>query len=176
MSRNFPKMESPELVIYAPMRTQMIKSTWECLSSVIDEGKYMNFMEPPTLEQSCSYLGRILDHCFPVYAALLPGLRVIGSCDICPSPHASLAHIGTLGLFVHKDYREMGVGRTLIELSLKKAQTLRLERVELEVFKSNTRAHNLYKSLGFVEEGIKTRGRKVDGVYDDIIMMVKFLK
>jgi RimJ/RimL family protein N-acetyltransferase len=46
-----------------------------------------------------------------------------------------------------------------------------LERIELEVFASNTRAFALYEKLGFVTEGVKRRARKLDGQYDDNVLM-----
>lgn len=48
-------------------------------------------------------------------------------------------------------------------------------RVELEVFASNTAAIALYEKLGFVVEGRKSRARKVDGAYDDDLIMARFL-
>jgi RimJ/RimL family protein N-acetyltransferase len=38
-----------------------------------------------------------------------------------------------------------------------------LERIELEVFASNTGANRLYEKAGFVVEGVKKKRRKLDG-------------
>jgi len=46
----------------------------------------------------------------------------------------------------------------------------------LGVFSSNEPAIALYRSLGFQEEGRKKRGRFVDGIYDDVILMALELK
>ena len=43
--------------------------------------------------------------------------------------------------------------------------------IELEVFASNTAAIALYRALGFVTEGTKRRARKLDGEYDDNVVM-----
>ena len=45
-----------------------------------------------------------------------------------------------------------------------------LERIELEVFASNTVAKKLCEKFGFHEEGRKRKARKLDGVYDDIVL------
>jgi RimJ/RimL family protein N-acetyltransferase len=42
------------------------------------------------------------------------------------------------------------------------------------VFASNANAAALYRKVGFVHEGTRVRGRKVDGVYDDVHMMAYF--
>jgi hypothetical protein len=39
------------------------------------------------------------------------------------------------------------------------------------VFASNTRAIRLYERLGFVHEGVRHRARKIDGAYDDNVMI-----
>lgn len=46
-----------------------------------------------------------------------------------------------------------------------------MERIELEVFASNARAIRLYERLGFVTEGVKRGARKLDGVYEDNVLM-----
>ena len=50
----------------------------------------------------------------------------------------------------------------------------RFERIELEVFSSNQKAIQLYKSFGFVFEGRKRTARKLDGICDDFLMYAKF--
>jgi ribosomal protein S18 acetylase RimI-like enzyme len=72
---------------------------------------------------------------------------------------------------VLKGYRGMGIGRGLLMAALDKARARGLERIELEVFASNQAAIALYKSAGFVIEGIKKRGRKLEGIYDDVVCM-----
>jgi RimJ/RimL family protein N-acetyltransferase len=59
---------------------------------------------------------------------------------------------------------------------VEQAHSIGIERVELEVYASNTHARHLYETFGFIVEGRKTRGRKLDGVYDDIIDMVLILE
>jgi ribosomal protein S18 acetylase RimI-like enzyme len=69
------------------------------------------------------------------------------------------------------EVRGRGVGRRLAEAAIAAAKEQGAERIELEVFASNTRAIALYEKLGFVREGVKRRARKLDGEYDDIVQM-----
>jgi RimJ/RimL family protein N-acetyltransferase len=39
------------------------------------------------------------------------------------------------------------------------------------VFGSNVSAIALYERLGFVRDGVKRNARKLDGDYDDVVMM-----
>ena len=70
-------------------------------------------------------------------------------------------------------WRGRGIGRQLVAEVLRRAQQLGLEILELEVFASNAPALALYKKFGFVHHGLRPRARKIDGRYDDIILMGK---
>jgi ribosomal protein S18 acetylase RimI-like enzyme len=71
-------------------------------------------------------------------------------------------------------WRGQGLGRRLIEITLAAAAG-RFEQVDLDVYGQIARALALYRSVGFVEQGRKRGGRKLDGVYDDIVLMTRFL-
>ena len=93
------------------------------------------------------------DHSF---VAVLPDGTLIGAATlrVCPSPR--MRHVGTVGLFVHTEYQNMGVGTALLKTLLDLADNwLMLVRVELEVFADNQRAIHLYETLGFETEGRK---------------------
>ena len=47
--------------------------------------------------------------------------------------------------------------------------------MELEVFESNLPAVRLYMKMGFSVEGRRVKARKLEGVYDNIILMGAFI-
>ena len=81
-----------------------------------------------------------------------------------------LTHAGRLGMGLLLKYRGQGWGTKLVAEALPIAFKTGLERIELEVFASNVVAIKLYKHFGFREEGRKRMARKLDGVYDDVIL------
>jgi ribosomal-protein-alanine N-acetyltransferase len=56
---------------------------------------------------------------------------------------------------VRKDLRGKGIGRKLVEAVLDRARSTGAGRVLLEVRRSNLEAQNLYRSLGFIEAGVR---------------------
>jgi ribosomal protein S18 acetylase RimI-like enzyme len=72
------------------------------------------------------------------------------------------------------EYRGRGLGRRLATQAIESARQAGIERVELEVFASNQPAIALYRTLGFVIEGVKKMARKLDGTYDDNVLMALF--
>ena len=92
--------------------------------------------------------------------------------------HARMAHHGTFGISVHADWRGKGVGTALIETLLDWAAAHPvIEKVCLGVWANNPGAQNLYKRLGFVEEGRSARHFRIGpGEYVDDIDMGIFVK
>lgn len=106
----------------------------------------------------------------------LEGETVVGWCDIVPGKAANgFGHIGRLGMGVRREWRRRGIGRQLLEACLRQASQAGLEKVELEVYTDNQAAIRLYKELGFLEEGLRRRARRLDGRYQDIELMALWL-
>lgn len=101
--------------------------------------------------------------------------EIVGWCDIVRHTFEGMRHAGRLGMGVRRDRRSTGIGRKLLEAATEKAQGSGIERIELEVFASNYPAIRLYESVGFVLEGRKVAGRKLDGCADDILLYAKRL-
>ena len=86
---------------------------------------------------------------------------------------AATSHVVRLTIAVHEGHQRRGVGRALMNELLRWARSNpRVEKVELQVRSSNERAIALYRSLGFVEEGRKTRRLKIgpNEYLDDVYM------
>ena len=97
--------------------------------------------------------------------------RIVAWCDIIPKTGLGYTHVGTLGMGVLKEWRRSGLGRKLILECLVLARAKGLEKVELSVYADNLAAIRLYESVGFSHEGIRPAARKLDGAYQDEILM-----
>ena len=99
---------------------------------------------------------------------------VIGWCDITPASFEGMTHVGRLGMGVKAGFRDQGIGKALLKAALERAFRQGLERVELEVFRSNAPAVHLYEAHGFLREGVKVGARKLDGMVDDVLLFAAF--
>lgn len=99
---------------------------------------------------------------------------VVGWCDITPLSFEGMTHVGRIGMGVARVFRGRGIGRRLLTTAVNQAFSNRLERVELEVFRSNEAAVRLYEAHGFVREGVKVSARRLDGQDDDILAYARF--
>ena len=87
-----------------------------------------------------------------------------------------LSHTGTFGMMVDKRLRGKGIGKALIsELLAWAKQNPYIEKVSLGVFSTNEPAIELYKKMGFIEEGRKVKEFKVKDSYVDDILMYQFV-
>ncbi|MBN3555829.1 GNAT family N-acetyltransferase [Fictibacillus nanhaiensis] len=102
--------------------------------------------------------------------------EIVGVIDFRNGNKEKIAHQGSLAMTVLPHFRNLGVGRALLESLIswgKNSKTI--EKICLEVMEDNHGAIQLYKSLNFVEEGRKAKAVKMDGRYQDLIMMALFV-
>ena len=144
------------------------------VDAVCREKRYLATLEGPPLESSIQFVACNVKAGHPQFVAEDAEGRIVGWCDAIPGG-AGTAHIGGLGMGVLKDFRGQGIGKRLLQATIDGARRIGLEKIELSVYSSNEAAIALYRSLGFVEEGLKKRGRLVEGIYDDVLLMALHL-
>jgi ribosomal protein S18 acetylase RimI-like enzyme len=157
-----------------PISEKHIESFHSCLDSVAHERRYLGFLKAPPIESIREFVESNIRGKIPQYVAD-DGDRVVGWCDITPSKGDGFTHVGRLGMGVLDGYRGKGYGTRLMEEAIQAAKNSGIERIELEVYASNVPAIKLYEKRGFVHEGAKRKARKLDGAYDDILMMALFV-
>lgn len=97
---------------------------------------------------------------------------VIGTAGLSVNANPRLRHSGSIGIMVHKDYQNVGVGTALMKALLDIADNwLMLVRVDLSVFEDNEIAIHLYEKLGFEREGVKRLAAIRNGSYVNEILM-----
>ncbi|HZT95742.1 MAG TPA: GNAT family N-acetyltransferase [Chloroflexota bacterium] len=94
--------------------------------------------------------------------------RVVGSAMLQAEARPRRRFCGYIGMGVHDDFQNLGVGSALMEAMMDLADNwLGLHRVELTVYADNAGAVHLYQKFGFEIEGTARdfafrRGRYVD--------------
>lgn len=118
-----------------------------------------------------------------VLAAEVPGIEgIAGEVRVRRHPYSMVRHVGVLSLGVHPAAQGQGLGRLLMDRLLTLIRDHRdddggrYRRVELCVRGDNPRAQSLYRSLGFVQEGVrKNYVLGDDGRFVDDLMMALML-
>lgn len=156
-------------VVVRPVTLGDVPGVRDCVGAVAGEHRYLAVTRPFSLQETALYVARIVEAGHPYFVADDAG-DVVGWCDVVPKMGHVHAHVGVLGMGLREGHRGRGLGSRLIDATLRAARE-RFEQVELSVYETNANAQRLYRKFGFVERGRWPRGRKVDGVADDVILM-----
>lgn len=99
---------------------------------------------------------------------------IIGTAALNVYANHRLRHSASIGVMVHKDYQNNGVGTALMKALIDIADNwLILVRIELTVFEDNEKAICLYEKFGFEKEGIKKLAGIRNGKYTNEILMAR---
>jgi ribosomal protein S18 acetylase RimI-like enzyme len=165
---------NPDAVAIRPIALGDVVALRDCVDAVMRERHYLAYQEPFSVEETRAFVARNMRERNPHWVAS-QGFRIVGWCDIRRDSIPVHTHCATLGMGVLDAYRGRGLGERLIRAALEDARVQGFERVELSVYAKNARAHSLYRKIGFLHEGMRIRGKKLDGEYDDVHMLVYFL-
>ncbi|MGO7536647.1 GNAT family N-acetyltransferase [Rhizobium leguminosarum] len=153
-----------------PIAAAHIDSFHHALDVVAREKKYLSMLEATPLPQTREFVMSMIAKRNPQFVATAQD-KVVGWCDISRHFFPSHAHRGNLGMGILPAYRGKGLGRMLIETTLRAAQKSGFARVELDVYEDNARAIALYEKMGFAREGIVRHAARIDGRFIDAISM-----
>ncbi|TWB18260.1 acetyltransferase (GNAT) family protein [Rhizobium sp. ERR 1071] len=156
-----------------PISADHIEGFHKALDTVAREREYLSLLEAFPLEETRIFVLGMIEKGNPQFVALADG-KVVGWCDISRHGFPSHAHAGRLGMGIIPAYRGRGLGRRLLEATLRAARDAEIECIELSVHADNDRAIALYEKVGFVREGLARNSVRIDGRYKDAIHMAFF--
>ncbi len=145
------------------------------LNAVIAERRYSAMSEPFSVEAESDFIASMDDR-GAIFVAEVEG-QIVGFQTIEPFATYSraLAHVAVIGTFVLQDLRGQGIGAQLLETTLDFAYLMGYEKFIAYVRASNDEAQAFYQKLGFVPKGTLEQQVKIDGQYDDQVLMEMFI-
>lgn len=151
--------------------TRRVASETDFLVTTVEEVTF-------TEEQERAWIKQHTDNSCSMLLAAEIDNHIVGILSYRGETRKRLAHQGTFGISVRKEWHNHGIGRKLIETMLNWAKcNPTIERVNLEVFSSNLGAIHLYRALGFQEEGRRIHYVKLNNEnYVDEVLMSRFVK
>lgn len=98
--------------------------------------------------------------------------KIIGIATINSNQKARTRHVGVLGIVIEKRYWGLGLGRKLMNLLINWAKTNNItKKILLLTNENNIAAQELYKKIGFIEEGLLKKDNYINGVYYNTVIM-----
>ncbi|MCW8802311.1 MAG: GNAT family N-acetyltransferase [Candidatus Bathyarchaeota archaeon] len=164
-------------IVFRPEKPDDTEMLWVMFSTL--SKKSASYLLPPfSRERIESWTSEIdYDEVLAIVAVLQEkdNKRIIGTTSLRFNSQKPLKHNAELGLTIHDDYQNMGIGSALLKHIIKVARTKKLKKIHLNVSATNKRAIHLYKKAGFTTEGILQRESYVNGRYRDEYRMAHFL-
>ncbi len=107
------------------------------------------------------------DVCF----VAVDGRTIVGQADCHGGRHSKDRHTGLVGIAIRDGWRDVGLGRILMNRVLDWMRARGFRKAVLSAFSTNDRARHLYDSLGFQVEGVRKRMYVIRGEYVDDVLM-----
>ena len=145
-----------------------------CVALVAAERRHIGRIEAPPLEDSRKWMRSVIEASYPFFV-VTDASTVVGWCDVGRRDAEGFRHTAELGMGLRAEARRRGLGAQLLDRAIEASRRRGVEKLELQVYASNVAARRLYERFGFVVEGTRVRARKLDGKYDDVILMGLFL-
>ncbi len=164
-------------VKFRPEQSGDTEMLWKMFSTLSKES-VSNLLPPFTRERVESWTSNINSNEVLAIVAVIGekgDQQIIGDASLKFNLQKALKHKAELGITVHDDYQNMGIGTALLNHLIKIARMKKLRKVWLQVSIHNDRAINMYKKAGFEIEGRLCKESYVDGKYRNEYRMALFL-
>lgn len=125
-----------------------------------------------TVDQERECLKQVAANERAFFLIAVDGGRAVGHLHLAAEEKPHYRHAGRLGMAVARQYRQMGIGRRLLETAIQEAKGWPgFCRIELIVAPWNAPAIKLYRSMGFIQEGVLRKRAKLRTAPHDMILM-----
>ncbi|MGB9134692.1 MAG: GNAT family protein [Candidatus Bathyarchaeia archaeon] len=178
----YPKEWEKEVLLKdgtkAFLRPELLTDTemlWEMFST-LSKASLDNLVEPFTRERIEGWTSN-MDYSknLPILALVEEKKRVIGSVSLSFYSSEANRHKAELGITIHDDYQNLGLGTVMISHLLGIASKKGLRKVFLLVNTTNSRAIHVYQKCGFKIEARLEKEHSLEGELRDDYRMAVFL-
>lgn len=170
-------LKNGERAIVRHVKESDVDGIWNNFNDVVEEGIYIPVLFPVRSEfEKRSWYSTIKKQNEICIVAINKKLKspynVIGMCEVSNIDWDAASHVGSLGIIVNKNYRDMGIGFNLMDVAIHESKRLyHKEKIILSCFSNNERALYLYKKFGFQIVGIRKNQFFMDSKYYDEVLM-----
>lgn len=150
------------IIIRYPVKDDLLQ-IWKFINALSKEKTFIRFQgEEIPLKEEKEYLNKLLKNIKTkksIQLSVYSNNQLIGSSTLELQDKIE-RHVGIFGITIAKDFRGQGIGKLLMELTVKEAQKNLpgLKIIKLGVFANNPKALEMYKNFGFLEYGRLPKG------------------
>ena len=170
-------LKKGQKVILRPELSTDTEMLWEMFSTLSEES--LDYLIHPFTKERIEGWTSNIDYSknLPILALIQENgkERIIGTASLSFHSQESNRHKAELGITVHDDYQNQGLGTIMINHLLEIAQKKKLKKIYLRVDTNNSRAIHVYEKRGFKIEAKLEKEDYVKGKFRDDYRMAIFL-
>ncbi len=170
-------LENGQQIFLRPELSTDTEMLWEMFST-LSEATLNNLVLPFTRDRIENWTSNIdYERNLPILALVTEEgkQRIIGSASLSFNQTEALKHKAELGITVHDEYQNMGLGTVMVNHLIDIARKKRLKKVFLLVNVDNGRAIRVYEKCGFQIEATLKKEHYHKGQFRDDYRMALFL-
>lgn len=160
------------------VRKEDAESIVGLLNPIIESGTYTIIDEPCTIEDQGAFIRGLPGRSIYNIAVCPDTGRALGIQDVVPASSETRAyhHVGEISTFVALDMHRRGIGKSLIEATLRDALSQGFLKIMATIRADNPSAISFYRGQGFRMIGTAMKHAYVSGEYIDEVLMERFLR
>ncbi|MBD8068159.1 GNAT family N-acetyltransferase [Bacillus sp. PS06] len=162
------------LITIRPVEHDDAGNIIQAVREIIETGTFIQKEEPRTIAEEEQFI-QDMKKKDNMYIAILRNNEIVGIARVIRGELAMKNHVGLFRTWLVASAQGLGIGKLIMEYTLKWCMAHKLHKLCLTVFASNQVAFALYQKYGFVEEGRQKDQVILNGSFDDEILMAYFL-
>ncbi|OOE10797.1 GNAT family N-acetyltransferase [Fictibacillus arsenicus] len=164
-----------ETIILRPVDENDAQDIIKHVETIVKAGRYLQKEEPRTLEEEKNFINetRLKGN---MYTAVERKGKVVGIARVLKGELEMKKHTGIFRTWIHPDSQGLGIGKQVMNYTLRWGRAINLHKLWLTVFSGNEKAVLVYEKSGFIIEGRQKNQAIIDGEFEDEIFMAYFFE
>lgn len=149
------KSKSGKAVIFRYPTRDDFSAIWQYACDLADEDTYVEISSRPSEKEEREWFDTVLKDIAKdtaIYIHVWVDDHLVGSGRVSRGKYRH-SHVGQMGISLAPQYRDEGIGTTLMKALIDEAKALGLRLLTLHCFENNPRALHIYEKLGFQRIG-----------------------
>ena len=151
-----------------------------CIKTYVPQSKYIPKLEQDitlTIEQEREWITSFLTNDNALLLIAEVDNEIIGNIDLTGNRRKIMEHTAVIGMGMLEEWRNSGLGTAFLDCTIEWARKNPiLELIWLQVYTENKLGVNVYRKMGFVDNGIMKNFFKQDDRYFDNLTMTMNVK
>ncbi|ANX12461.1 GNAT family N-acetyltransferase [Fictibacillus arsenicus] len=164
-----------ETIILRPVDEKDAQDIIKHVETIVKAGRYLHKEEPRSLEEEIKFIleTRLKGN---MYTAVERKGKVVGIARVLKGELEMKKHTGIFRTWIHQESQGLGIGKQVMNYTLRWARTNNLHKLWLTVFSGNEKAVMVYEKAEFIIEGRQKNQAIIDGKFEDEIFMAYFFE